>query len=54
MLPYTVTFLVIAVAAAFLGFGLLAGLAAGVAKILFLCFLVLFILSVVFQGQAPR
>ena len=45
MLGYTLTFLVIAVIAGILGFGVVAGTAAGIAKLCFIIFLVLFIAS---------
>jgi uncharacterized membrane protein YtjA (UPF0391 family) len=48
MLGWAVTFLVIALIAAVLGFGVIAGTAAEIAKILFLVFLVLFVLSLIF------
>lgn len=48
MLSWSVFFLVIAVAAAFLGFSSLAGAAAGIAKTLFGVFLVLFLISLFF------
>ena len=51
MLGWALTFLVIALIAAVLGFGVVAGTAAEFAKILFLVFLVLFIVSVIF-GRA--
>lgn len=54
MLHYAVSFLVIALVAAILGFGSLAGLAAEAAKILFVVFLVLFVLSLFFRGRTPR
>ena len=47
MLHYTILFLVIALVAAFLGFGAVAGTAALIAKICFAIFLVLFIVSLV-------
>ena len=47
MLHYTLLFLVIALAAAWLGFGLASGVAALAAKICFLAFLILFIASLV-------
>ena len=54
MLSWAITFLVIALIAAALGFGGLAGTAAGFAKILFLVFLVLFVLSLIFgRGRTP-
>ena len=45
MLHYAVVFLVIAIIAAVLGFGVIAGTAAWIAKICFLVFLVFAILS---------
>lgn len=47
MLGWALTFLVIALLAAALGFGGVAGAATGIAKILFFVFLVLFIISLV-------
>lgn len=51
MLNWTITLLVIALIAAILGFGGIAGTAVGLAKIIFWIFLVLWILSVVFKGR---
>jgi uncharacterized membrane protein YtjA (UPF0391 family) len=48
MLNWTLTFLIIALIAAALGFGGIAGTAVGIAKILFFVFIVLFILSLIF------
>jgi uncharacterized membrane protein YtjA (UPF0391 family) len=48
MLSWSVFFLIIALAAAFLGFSSIAGAAAGIAKILFGVFLVLFLVSLFF------
>lgn len=48
MLGWAITFLVIALIAAVLGFGGIAGASAGIAKILFGVFLVLFIVSLIF------
>lgn len=45
MLNYAITFLVIALIAGILGFGVIAGTAAMIAKVLFLVFLILFIVS---------
>jgi len=45
MLSYAVTFLIIALIAGILGFGVIAGTAASISKILFLIFLVLFVVS---------
>lgn len=47
MLNYAVTFFVIAIIAAVLGFGVIAGSAASIAQILFLVFLVLAVISFV-------
>lgn len=53
MLYWALVFFVVALIAAFLGFGTIAGAAAGIAKILFFVFLVLFVLSLIF-GLAGR
>ena len=45
MLHYAVVFFIIAIIAAVLGFGVIAGTAAMIAKVLFLVFLVLAVLS---------
>jgi uncharacterized membrane protein YtjA (UPF0391 family) len=50
MLSWSVFFMIIALAAAFLGFSSIAGTAAGIAKILFGVFLVLFLVSL-FLGR---
>jgi len=50
MIQYAVTFLIIALVAALLGFGALAGVAATIAKILFIVFLALAVIS--FLGRA--
>ncbi|HTL68527.1 MAG TPA: DUF1328 family protein [Lacunisphaera sp.] len=50
MLYYTIVFFLIAVLAAALGFGVLAGAAALVARVCFIVFLVLFIASF-FRGR---
>lgn len=47
MLHYSVVFLVVALIAALFGFGVIASTAAGIAKILFFVFLVLFLVSLV-------
>ncbi|MAT73144.1 MAG: DUF1328 domain-containing protein [Planctomycetaceae bacterium] len=47
MLSWALTFLIIALIAAVLGFGGLAGAATGIAKILFFAFLVLFVVSLI-------
>jgi uncharacterized membrane protein YtjA (UPF0391 family) len=53
MLYYAITFFVIALIAAVLGFGGIAGAATGIAKVLFFVFLVLFVVSLLF-GRRPR
>ncbi|MBX7156866.1 MAG: DUF1328 domain-containing protein [Verrucomicrobiae bacterium] len=53
MLGYAITFLIIAIIAGVLGFGVIAGTAAGIAKILFFIFLVLFIISLFFGRRNP-
>jgi len=50
MLSWSVFFLIIALAAALLGFATIAGAAAGIAKLLFGVFLVLFLVSM-FLGK---
>jgi len=47
MLGWALTFLVIALIAGVLGFGVIAGTAASIAKVLFFVFLVLFIIGLV-------
>ena len=54
MLNWAVTFLVIALIAAIFGFGILAGTAMQIAKILFVVFLVLFVISFFMGRKAPR
>jgi uncharacterized membrane protein YtjA (UPF0391 family) len=53
MLNLAITFLVIALIAAVLGFGVLAGTAMEIAKILFLVFIVLFIISFIAGRRTP-
>ena len=48
MLGWALTFLVIAIIAAILGFGGIAGTAAGIAQVLFYIFLAIFIVSLLF------
>jgi len=50
MLSWALTFLVIALIAGVLGFGVIAGTAASVAKVLFFVFLVLFVIGL-FMGR---
>ena len=53
MLNWAITFLVIALIAAVLGFGVLAGTAMEIAKILFFVFIVLFIISFFMGRRTP-
>jgi uncharacterized membrane protein YtjA (UPF0391 family) len=53
MLNYAVIFLIIAILAGVLGFGVIAGTAAMVAKVCFVVFLVLFLFSLL-SGRSPR
>lgn len=53
MLYYCVLFLVIALLAGALGFGVIAGTAASIAQVLFLVFLVLFVVALI-RGRRPR
>src|SRR5699024_12073806 len=50
MLGYAIGFLIVAIIAGILGFGVIAGTAALVAKILFVIFLILFVVSL-FRGR---
>ena len=52
MLSWAIAFLVIALIAGILGFGVIAGTAAGFAKILFFVFLILFLVSLI-RGRRP-
>ena len=52
VLAWTVTFLIVALLAALLGFTSIAGTAAGIAKVLFVIFLVLFLVSLIFGRRA--
>jgi len=51
MLSWSVFFLIITLAAALLGFSTITGTAAGIAKMLFGVFLVLFLVSLFFRRQ---
>jgi uncharacterized membrane protein YtjA (UPF0391 family) len=53
MLNWAITFLVVALIAAVLGFGVLAGTAMSIAKILFFVFIVLFIISFFMGRKSP-
>ncbi len=52
MLSWALTFLVIALIAAALGFGGIAGTSVGIAKLLFFVFLILFVVSLLFGRRA--
>ncbi|MYZ48868.1 DUF1328 domain-containing protein [Propylenella binzhouense] len=57
MLGWALTFLVIALIAAILGFGGIAGTAVGIAKLIFFVAIALFLISAVvgaFRGRSPR
>lgn len=54
MLGWALTFLVLALVAAALGFGGIAGTSAGIAKILFFVFLVLTVIAFVMRTVRPR
>ncbi len=53
MLGWAIGFLVLAIVAAIFGFGVIAGTAATIAKVLFVLFLILFVVSL-FVGRRPR
>lgn len=53
MLSWSVTFFIIAIIAAVLGFGGIAGTATEIAKILFGVFIVLFIISLLLGKKTP-
>ena len=52
MLSYSLIFLIIAIIAGALGFGVIGGIAATIAKVLFGIFLILFLISL-FTGRKP-
>ncbi|CAA0117714.1 DUF1328 domain-containing protein [Zhongshania aliphaticivorans] len=57
MLGWSLVFFLVAIASAALGFGGIAGTAAGIAKILFFIFLALLVISLLMQilrGRPPR
>ena len=54
MLGWAVIFLIIALVAAIFGFGGIAVASAGIAKILFFLFLVLFVISLLFGWRGRR
>jgi uncharacterized membrane protein YtjA (UPF0391 family) len=51
MLTYALVFFLVAIIAGVLGFGVIAGTAASIAKILFVIFLVLFVISLLRGGR---
>lgn len=53
MLGWAVLFLIVALIAGVLGFGVVAGTAAWIAKVLFVVFLILFLVSL-FTGRRAR
>jgi len=53
MLSWALTFLIIALIAAALGFSGVAGTATWIAQVLFGLFLILFIISLIFRGRPP-
>jgi len=54
MLSWAITFLIIALISAVFGFGILAGTAMEIAKILFFVFIILFIISFFMGKRSPR
>lgn len=52
MLYYTIIFLVVALIAGILGFAVVGGIAATIAKICFFIFLILFVISLI-RGRGP-
>lgn len=57
MLGWSITFLIIALVAALFGFGGIASASAGIAKIIFFIFIVLWLIALVagaIRGRAPR
>ncbi len=54
MLRWAVIFFIIALVAALFGFGGIASAAAGIAKVLFFIFIVLFIISLLIGGFAAK
>ncbi|MGB7324758.1 MAG: DUF1328 domain-containing protein [Rubripirellula sp.] len=53
MLGWAMTFLILALIAGVLGFGVVAGTAAWIAKVLFAVFIVLFIIGLVMGRRGP-
>jgi uncharacterized membrane protein YtjA (UPF0391 family) len=53
MLGWAITFLIVALIAGVLGFGVVAGTAAWIAKVLFVVFIILFLVSLI-SGRRTR
>jgi len=54
MLGWALTFLIVAIIAAIFGFGVIATAAAGIAQILFVVFIVLFLASLIYHVVSGR
>lgn len=54
MIRWGILFLVIALVSGLFGFGLVANIAWDAAKLLFFVFLILFVVSLIFNGRSPR
>jgi len=54
MIKWAITFLVLALLAGLFGFGLIANLSFGIAKILFYIFIALFVISLIFGRGTTR
>ena len=54
MIKWAITFLVLALLAGLFGFGLIANLSFGIAKILFYIFIALFVISLIFGERTTR
>lgn len=54
MFKWTVIFFILAIVAAFFGFGLIANLTFGIAKILFYIFIGLFVISLIFGRRKVK
>ena len=54
MLSWALTFFIVAIIAAVLGFTTIAGAAAGIAKILFFIFLVMFVVTLIWNSVGGR
>ncbi|NLL66313.1 MAG: DUF1328 domain-containing protein [Clostridiaceae bacterium] len=54
MIKWAITFFVLALIAGLFGFGLIANMAFGIAKILFYIFIALFVVSLIFGRRTTR